>query len=76
MNLEQFITVFAEQFEDTDPTLIAKDTEFQKLEEWSSLTALCIIGVADENFGVRLKGDEIIGVKTVEDLYQLIQSKK
>lgn len=56
---------------DLEPT-----TEFQKLSGWDSLALLCVIGMADENYGVSLRGKEILQCTTVESLFNLIQSKK
>ena len=76
MDLNQFIEKFAEQFEDTDPFDIKADTLFHDLDEWSSLTALSIIAMVDEEYDVTLKGDDIKNAKTVEDLYNTVKSKK
>lgn len=38
MELNEFISAFAEQFDDTDASEIQADTNYQELDEWSSLT--------------------------------------
>jgi len=76
MELDQFIKKFIEQFEETDVSLIDKDTKFKDIDEWSSLFALTIIALADEEYEVRIKGDEIAKTNTVEELFELIKSKK
>jgi acyl carrier protein len=76
MNLQDFIGKFAEQFDRTDASLFKADTEFKALEEWSSLSALSVIAMADEEYGVTLKGDDIRNSKTVEDMYNIIKNKK
>lgn len=40
MELNKFIKLIAEQFEDTDILVINEEICFQELDEWSSLTAL------------------------------------
>lgn len=60
-------------FSDAD---LRPETEFQKLPGWDSLALLCIIGMADESYGVSLRGKEIIQCASVESLFNLIQSKK
>ena len=72
MELTEFIEKFAEQFDETDAAEFRADTEFKALEEWSSLSALSIIAMVDEEYDITLKGDDI---KTSEDLFNLIQSK-
>jgi len=76
MKIENFIKNFAAQFDETDASLIKPGTEFKKLEEWSSLMALSIIAMADEEYDVKLKGDDIRNAKTVEDLFNTVTSKK
>lgn len=75
MELNDFIEKFAEQFDDTDSSDITSITEFKKLEEWSSLLALSIIAMVDEEYDVSLKGDEIRKAITVEDLFNTIKAK-
>ena len=76
MELQEFITNFASQFEETDPSVFTKDTIFKDLDEWSSLIALSIIAMVDEEYGVALKGDDIRSANTIEDLFEIVKSKK
>jgi acyl carrier protein len=76
MELQEFITNFANQFEETDSSVFTKDTVFKNLDEWSSLLALSIIAMVDEQYGVALKGDDIRSANTIEDLYNIIKSEK
>jgi len=76
MELQEFIKNFANQFEETDSSVFTKDTVFKNLDEWSSLLALSIIAMVDEEYGVALKGDDIRSANTIEDLYDIIKSKK
>lgn len=75
MEIKDFIVNVANQFDDTDPAEITASTEFKKLDEWSSLTALSIIAMVDEEYDVTLKGADIQNSTTVEDLFNLINSK-
>ena len=76
MELQEFITNFANQFEETDLSVFTKDTVFKELDEWSSLLALSIIAMVDEEYGVALKGDDIRSANTIEDLFEIVKSKK
>lgn len=73
--LEEFVALFAEQFDDTDPSEITATTVFHDLDEYSSLIGLSIIAMADEEFDVALKGDDVKNSVTVEDLYNRVISK-
>ncbi|MDO5687267.1 MAG: acyl carrier protein [Neisseria sp.] len=74
--MENFLENFAAQFDETDASEIKQETVFKELEEWSSMLALSIIAMADEFYGVKLKGDDVRNANTVEDLYNLIMSRK
>ncbi|MBF0575883.1 acyl carrier protein [Dysgonomonas sp. GY617] len=75
MELDQFIENFAAQFDDTDASEFKSDTAFKNLEEWSSLIALSIIAMVDEEYEAKLKGDDIKGAVTIEDLYKIVKSR-
>lgn len=74
-SLEEFVALFAEQFDDTDPNEITATTEFHDLDEWSSLIGLSIIAMVDEEFDIALKGDDIRNAVTVEDVYNNVKAK-
>lgn len=75
MELNEFVQKFAEQFEETDIKLFTPDTIFKELAEWSSLTALSIIAIIDEEMEKRITGADIRACATIEDLYKLALSK-
>jgi len=74
-NLEEFVALFAEQFDETDASEITAMTKFHDLDEWSSLIGLSVIAMVDEEFDVALKGDDVKNAVTVEDLYNNVKSK-
>jgi acyl carrier protein len=75
MELKDFIEKFAEQFDETDASVFTAETEFKALDEWSSLTALSIIAMVDEEYEVALKGDDIRHTETIEDLYKIVKDR-
>ena len=75
MELKDFIANFAEQFDDTDASEITATTVFHELDEYSSLIALSIIAMVDEEYDVQLKGDDMRAAVTVEDLFNIVKSK-
>lgn len=76
MELEKFIKNFAAQFEETDENEFSANTIFKNLEEWSSLLALMIIAMVDEEYDVKVKGDDIRNSNTIEDLFTIVKSRK
>ena len=75
MELQEFITAFADQFDDTDASEIQADTVYQELDEWGSLTSMSVIALVKTKFNKVITGKEIRDCETVEDLYNLINSK-
>lgn len=73
--LEEFVALFAEQFDDTDASEITAETEFKELDEWSSLIALSVIAMVDEEYDITIKGDDIRNSNTVEDLFNVVKAK-
>jgi acyl carrier protein len=75
MELTDFIRNFAAQFDDTDASEFSNFTVFKSLKEWSSLTALSIIAMVDEQYNVKIKGEDIRNNSTIEDLYNLVKKR-
>lgn len=75
MEIKEFIGKFAEIFDDTDASTLTPDTKFRELDEWSSLSALGVIALADEEFDVELSGNELRKANSIQELFDLISSK-
>ena len=72
-----FLNLLAEDvFEETERGEITKDTIFVDLDEWDSLTALSLIAMIDQEYDVKITGDEINSAKTLEDIFDIMQTKK
>ena len=72
MTIEDFIQNFADQLDDTDAAVLTPETEFRKLEDWSSLAALSIIAMVDDEYGVSIASDAFKASNTIQDLYNQI----
>ena len=76
MDINTFTDNFASQFDDTPADQIKPKTKFRDLDEWSSLIALSIIAMVDEEYEVTLKGDDIKNAQTVQDVFNAVVAKK
>lgn len=76
MELKDFIENFAQQFDETEESVFAANTVFKDLDEWSSILALSIIAMVDEEYDIRIKGDDIRSSETIEDLFNVVKSRK
>ena len=75
MELKKFIEDFSAQFEETDASVISSNTNFRDLNEWSSLQALSIIAMVDEEYSVKIKGDDIRNSETIQQLFDIVKSR-
>jgi acyl carrier protein len=76
MDIDDFIGKFAEQFDETDASEFKTDTEFKGLVDWSSMVALSIIAMIDEEYSVVIGGDDIRKATTVENLFNIVNEYK
>lgn len=75
MEIKEFIEKFAEIFDDTDASTLTPETKFRELDEWSSLSALGVIALADEEFDVELSGTDMRKAATIQELFELLNDK-
>jgi acyl carrier protein len=76
MDLNLFVKDFGELFVETEAQFFKSSTEFRNIEEWSSFGALLIIGMVHEKYNIRLTGDDIRMSVTIEDIYNIVKSRK
>ena len=74
MDIKQFIQNFAEQFDDLNVELTPQ-TRFREVEGWTSLVALLVITMVDDEYGVVLPPEEMRKTNTVQELFDLVNSK-
>lgn len=73
--MEEFIKNFAAQWDDTELDVFTSECEFHELDEWSSLTGLAILNMIKKKYGVVVAPAEMKACVTIQDLYDVIQSK-
>ena len=66
MEIKEFIENFADQFDETDASVLTPETVFHELS---------IIAMIDEEYGVTLKGSDMSAAITIQDLFNTIQAK-
>jgi acyl carrier protein len=52
------------------------NTLIKELEEWDSMSAMILIGVVAQNFGVTLKANDIEAITTIDSILEIIGSDK
>jgi acyl carrier protein len=74
--MNDFIKNFGQQFDDTDVSTFTPETRFRELEEWSSLNALAVLNMIGKKYGIKILPDEMKPSQTIQELYDLVLSKK
>ena len=75
MTLDEFVKAFAAEFDDTPEEQFTPSTNYRELEEWGSLVALYIISMIDDEMDVQITAADLRNSKTIEDLFNLVNSK-
>ena len=76
MEISIFLLNFKNILEDTDSSLINPNTIFRELEEWNSLSALSLIAMVDEEYSLKLTGDDIKKSAALQDIFNILNYKK
>lgn len=75
MEINDFIKKFGEELDETPIEQLSRDTVFKDLDEWSSLTALSIIAMIDEEYEVSVTGADMRKSSSIMDLYNIVNSR-
>ena len=75
MEIKEFISNFADQFDELEANVLTPETEFKQLDDWNSLVALSVIAMIDEEYDVTVKGNDITSANTIQDLYNIVSEK-
>ncbi len=76
MEISKFIELFAELYDETDTSMFTAETKFKELDEWSSLIALSVIAMVDEEYNVTIQGEDIRNAITIADLFNNVKAKQ
>lgn len=75
MNIEQFIKHIEAEFDDLKPGVLKPESQFREVFEWNSINALILIAMVKTEYEVTLTADDLIKSKTVNDIYNLVESR-
>ena len=75
MDIKEFIEYFADELDETPIEELTPETDFKALEEWSSLVALSIIAMIEDNYEKEVTGEDLRSSTTIQDLFELVQNK-
>lgn len=75
MSIQLLIQQIEEEFEEVESGTISPSTSFRDIEGWSSMHALILIALIDNHYDILLTGAELKNAQTIQDIYEIIQSK-
>ncbi|MDL1914027.1 MAG: acyl carrier protein [Bergeyella sp.] len=75
MEEKQFLENFSSIFDEVEANQLTMETKFKNIGEWSSLSALGLLAVMDEEYGVELNYNDINNSETVRDIFDIIKNK-
>lgn len=75
MEVSEFIENFASIFDDTEAKELTLETSFKDLDEWSSLAALGLLAVMEEEYDVELSSKDLEQSNTIGDIYNIVKGE-
>jgi acyl carrier protein len=75
MESKAFLEKFTEQFIDCDDISIDLNSNFRDIDSFDSLTGMAIIMMIEDEYGKKIEDQEFKSCKTVQELFDLVQSK-
>lgn len=72
ITMNEFIQLFAEQFDEIPSVELTPETRFRELPEWSSLVALSVLSMIDDELNANITAPEMRTAQTIEELYNKI----
>ena len=74
--IEEFIKTLETEFDELEPGTLKPETKFTDLDEWSSMHSLIIIALIDTEYGVTITGEDLMSIKKVEELYDIVKARQ
>ncbi len=74
MTKEDFFKLLQDELE--YEIVLSGDTLIKEVEEWDSMSAMVLIGVVSQNFGVTLNANNIEAITTINSIIEIIGGDK
>ncbi|OFY84371.1 MAG: hypothetical protein A3F72_00990 [Bacteroidetes bacterium RIFCSPLOWO2_12_FULL_35_15] len=75
MNITDFIKKIETEIDEFEAGTLNPDTDLRKTTAWTSMHALIIIALIDTEYNVTITGEDLRTITSIEDLYNIIQSR-
>ena len=74
--MNDFIKNFADIFDETNLDEFSPNVRFRDLDEWSSLHAFAALSMIELKYSIQLNADDMKQTNTIQELFDLVLSKK
>lgn len=75
-NIIEFTKKFQNQYFDADTFELNPETDFRQIDSWDSLTGMAVLVMIKDDYGVDIATETFKTLKTVKDVYSLIESAR
>lgn len=76
MEIKEFIENFKDQFEDELACELTAETNFRDVDGWSSIVALSVMSMIDDEYDVQLNASDMRQANTIQELFDIVSSKQ
>lgn len=76
MEISNFIENFKDQFEDELTCELSRETLFRDLDGWSSIVALSVMSMIDDEYDVQLNATDMRQANTIQELFDIVSAKQ
>ena len=76
VNILEFIVKIESEYDEVETGILTSDSRFKELIHWNSMNSLVMVVMIEYEYGVLINEGEMKTLETIEDLVQLINSKK
>ncbi len=74
--IELFGSKLERELDGITPGSIHAEMNYREIPDWSSMHALILIALAETEYDVALTGEDLRMCNTVQDIYDVIKSRK
>ena len=71
---KQFLQNFADQFDD-EPEGLTLETRFRDIDGWSSIVALSVMAMCDEEYDVILSANGMESAEKISDIFNIVNAR-
>jgi acyl carrier protein len=75
MNIESFIKIIEEEFDNIVPGRLRPESDFRKDLGWDSMNALTLLALVNVEYDVILDAGDLRKSNTLNDLFNIIKTK-